>query len=90
MPAEKEGNPDISEYVGRGDLNVIYAKNGNILSFIGSHNLNFDSKTRGNASFLPSYPIKNNLKGYLLVSHGYAETLIDLITCKLLLALGFH
>lgn len=77
MSATKDDNPDISEYVGRGDVNVIYAKNGNILSFIGSHNLNFNAKTRGNASFSWSYPIKNNLKGYLLVSHGFGETLID-------------
>ncbi|MFV8327376.1 phospholipase A [Flavobacterium sp. ZS1P14] len=77
MPAGKDDNPDISEYVGRGDVNVIYTKNGNILSFIGSHNLNFNSKSRGNASFSWSYPIRNNLKGYLLVSHGYGETLID-------------
>ena len=77
MPAAKDDNPDISEYVGRGDVNVIYTKNGNIFSFIGSHNLNFNSKARGNSSFSWSYPIKNNLKGYLLVSHGYGETLID-------------
>jgi hypothetical protein len=24
-----------------------------------------------------SYPVRNNLKGYLLISHGYGETLID-------------
>ncbi len=77
LPAEKDDNPDISEYVGRGDVNVIYTKNGNIFSFIGSHNLNFNSKTRGNSSFSWSYPIKDNLKGYLLISHGYGETLID-------------
>lgn len=77
LPAEKDDNPDISEYVGRGDINVIYTKNGNIFSFIGSHNLNFNSKTRGNSSFSWSYPIKDNLKGYLLISHGYGETLID-------------
>jgi phospholipase A1 len=77
MPATIDDNPDISEYVGRGDVNVIYVKNGNILSFIGSHNLNFNSKSRGNASFSWSYPVRNNLKGYLLVSHGYGETLID-------------
>ncbi len=77
MPATIDDNPDISEYVGRGDVNVIYVKNGNILSFIGSHNLNFNSKARGNASFSWSYPVRNNLKGYLLISHGYGETLID-------------
>jgi phospholipase A1 len=77
LPAERDDNPDIAEYVGRGDVNVIYTKNGNILSFIGSHNLNFNSKARGNSSFSWSYPIKNNFKGYLLISHGYGETLID-------------
>ncbi|RTY94898.1 phospholipase A [Flavobacterium sp. GT3R68] len=77
MSAEKDDNPDISKYVGHGDVNVIYTKNGNILSFIGSHNLIFNTKSKGNASFSWSYPIKNNLKGYLLISHGFGETLID-------------
>ena len=76
-PDSIDDNPDILEYVGRGDLNVIYSKNGNILSFIGSHNLNFNSKARADSSFSWSYPIKNNLKGFLQISHGYGETLID-------------
>jgi len=70
-------NPDISDYVGRADLNVIYAKNGNVFSFIGGYNMNFNSNPRGNAEFSWSYPIKNNLKAYLQVSHGYGESLID-------------
>lgn len=77
VPDTKEDNPDISEYVGRGDLNVIYAKNRNILSFIGSYNMNFNSKARGNAEFTWSYPIKKNLKGYFQISHGYGDSLID-------------
>ena len=70
-------NPDISEYMGRADLNVIYAKNGNVFSFIGGYNLNFNSNPRGSSEFSWSYPIKNNLKGFLQVSHGYGESLID-------------
>jgi phospholipase A1 len=77
MPAAIDDNPDISGYIGRGDVNIIYVKNGNILSFIGSHNLTFKSNSRGNASFSWSYPVRNNLKGYLLISHGYGESLID-------------
>jgi phospholipase A1 len=73
----KDDNPDISTYIGRGDLNVIYAKNGNIFSLIGSHNLDFGSRIRGEATFSWSYPIKGNLKGFLQVSHGFGETLID-------------
>jgi len=77
LPDEKGDNPDISEYMGRGDLNVIYAKNGNILSLIGAFNMNFNEKARGSAEFSWSYPIKNNLKGYLQITHGYGESLID-------------
>jgi phospholipase A1 len=88
LPDAIDDNPDISEYIGRGDVNVIYTKNGNILSFIGSHNLNFNSKARGNAAFSWSYPVRNNLKGYLLISHGYGETLIDYNNLQTTVGLG--
>lgn len=77
IPDEKDDNPDILGYMGRGDLNLIYAKNGNIFSFIGAYNMNFNAKARGSSEFSWSYPIKNNLKGYLQISHGYGESLID-------------
>jgi len=77
LRSEKDDNPDISKFIGRGDLNVIYTRNGSVFSLIGSHNLNFGSKVRGYATFSWSHPIKGNLKGYLQVSHGYGETLID-------------
>jgi phospholipase A1/A2 len=70
-------NPDISDYMGRGDLSIIYAKKGNIFSLNGAYNMNFESNPRGNAEFSWSYPIKNNLRGFLQVSHGYGESLID-------------
>lgn len=77
LRAKKDDNPDIASYIGRGDLNVIYTKNGNILSLTGSYNMNFNSKSNGGASFSWSYPVKNNLKGFLQVSHGYGESMID-------------
>jgi phospholipase A1 len=33
--ANVDDNPDISEYIGRGDVNIFMLKNGNILSFNG-------------------------------------------------------
>ena len=77
LRTSKDDNPDISKYIGRGDANLIYTKNGNIFSLICSHNLDFKSKLRGNASFSWSYPIKANLKGFLQISSGFGETLID-------------
>lgn len=73
----KSDNPDISDYMGRGDLNVIYTRNGNVFSFIGTSNINLNANSRGSGEFSWSYPIKNNLKGILQVSHGYGESLID-------------
>lgn len=73
----KDDNPDISQYIGFGELNVIYSKNGNVFSIQSSHNFDFKSKLRGNSTFSWSYPIQGNLKGFLQVSSGFGQTLID-------------
>jgi phospholipase A1 len=54
LPAAKNDNPDIAEFIGRGDEYNLYKKQ-NIVSFIGTHNLNFNSKSRGSAMFSWSY-----------------------------------
>ena len=77
MRAASDDNPDISEYLGRADVNVIYSYKENIFNLIASHNLDFGSKIRGNVEFSWSYPINGNLKGYFQLSHGYGESLID-------------
>jgi len=70
-------NPDISDYIGSGDMTLIYSKNRSVYTFEGSHNFNFKGQMRGSAAFSWSYPIKGNLKGYLQVTHGYGNSLID-------------
>lgn len=74
---EADENPDINDYIGRAELNVIYTHNNNVFSFIGSHNLNFTETLRGGGTFSWSYPIQGNLKAQLQISHGFGETLID-------------
>lgn len=76
--SDNEGdNPDISDFTGRSDMTLIYEKNGNVVSFVGGYNMNFKSSPRGYAELSWSYPIKNYLKAYMQVSHGYGESLID-------------
>jgi phospholipase A1 len=77
IPESKGDNPDISDYIGNADINVIYSRNRSVFTFIGSHNFNFDGNMRGNSTFSWAYPIKGNLRGYLQVSHGYGNSLID-------------
>lgn len=77
VPEKNGDNPDISEYIGNGDLTVIYSKNKSILSFVGTNNFGINGKLRGGASMSWSYPIKGNLKGLLQVTQGYGNSLID-------------
>lgn len=77
LPDKEDDNPNITDEIGRADLNVIYASEGHVLSLIGSHNLSFGTAVKGNLTFSWSFPIKGNLRGYLQASHGYGETLID-------------
>jgi len=77
LRSTKDDNPDITRYIGNGEVNVIYSHGESIFSFIGTNNLDFGKQLRGNATFSWSYPIQGNLKGYLQVSHGFGETLID-------------
>lgn len=85
---EKDENPDINKYIGKADLNIIYTKNGNVFSFIGSHNLQFDQTLRGGGTFSWSYPIQGNLKAQLQISHGFGETLIDYNNVQTTVGLG--
>ncbi len=72
-----DDNPDIVENLGKCDMNVIYTRDGQVFSVLGSYNFNFTSHPKGNVTFSWSYPIHGNLKAYLMSSYGYGETLID-------------
>ena len=77
IPESKGDNPDISDFIGNGDLTLIYSKKRSVYSFEGSHNFNLKGNMRGSAKFSWSYPIKGNLKGHLQLTHGYGYSLID-------------
>jgi phospholipase A1 len=74
---KEDDNPDITNKIGNGDLNVIYTNGGHVFSLIGSSNLSFGTAEKGNLTFSYSFPIKGNLRGYVQAAHGYGETMID-------------
>lgn len=78
LPDKDDENPDITNYVGCGDLTVIRCLGRHQLSVIGTHSLRF-TNTWGRGSIQANwvFPIAGNLKGLLQVSEGYGETLVD-------------
>lgn len=74
--SEEDDNPEIQDYVGRAEANVIYRKNGHSMNFLLRNSLSFKDN-HGSVQFNYMYPIRNNLRGHLQVFTGYGENLID-------------
>ncbi|MCO6149008.1 phospholipase A [Flavobacterium sp. NRK1] len=84
----EDDNPDIVEYIGRGDATVIHAMGKNVLSLTASSNLSLNSHFKGYAEFSWSRNLSGNLRGYFQVTHGYGETLIDYNNRQTTIGLG--
>jgi phospholipase A1 len=69
-----DDNPDIVDYMGRGDVNVTYRNNGNDYSALLRHNF---STGRGAVQLSWAFPLKGHLKGYAQAFSGYGQSLID-------------
>ncbi|WP_232622944.1 phospholipase A [Pareuzebyella sediminis] len=72
-----DDNPDISDFVGRGELSLTYDWGQQRFSAIGRHSLRFGDKSRGSLLFSWSFPIVKNFSGHVQVFEGYGESLID-------------
>ena len=77
MPDDTDDNPDIVDRIGRGDVTVIHTMGKNIFSFTGSSNFEINNNFSGLAEATWSHEIKGNLKGFLQVTHGFGEMMID-------------
>jgi phospholipase A1 len=74
--ADKDDNPDITQYLGYGDVLAIYQRDGHTWSLQLRSNLNAWN-FRGAAQADWSFPLHGLLRGYVQVITGYGETLID-------------
>lgn len=68
----KDDNPDITRYMGYGDITAIYQMANSEITAIARFNA-------GNLSTIDTwnFPIHGRLKGYVKITTGYGETLID-------------
>ena len=71
-----DNNPDITDYLGHGDLLLFYRPEGSGHSIAALLRQNFKTG-KGAVQLDWRFPLYRNLKGYLQVFSGYGETLID-------------
>ncbi len=72
--ASNDDNPDIQDYMGSGELRLVYANAGHALSAEARYSFS------GNAGGLKlewAFPLVDQLKGYVQITSGYGESLID-------------
>jgi phospholipase A1 len=72
-----DNNPDINDYVGRGEMQLLHVWNSQEFGLALRHSLRGGDASHGSARFSWSYPLAGNLRGYLELFHGYGESLID-------------
>jgi phospholipase A1 len=83
--AADDDNPDIRDYFGSSDVRVAYAHNEQIYSALGR----FNPKTgRGAIQLDWTFPISGSLKGYVQLTSGYGESLVDYNHAQNTLGLG--
>jgi phospholipase A1 len=73
--ADKDDNPDITDYYGYTELNALYRWRGNSFTLMGRGNVSTGKGAAQLAWF--SRPILGPLRGYVQVFSGYGESMID-------------
>jgi phospholipase A1 len=74
--ADSDDNPDIEDYLGHGDLQVVYRKGRNAYSLLLRNNFK-STDNHGAVKLNWSFPLYGRLKGYVQYFNGYGESLID-------------
>ena len=75
--SSQDDNPDIANYLGRGDLQLIRRFGGHQLSLLLRHSLRGGEQSRGAVQIDYAFPIEGSLRGHLQWFSGYGESLID-------------
>jgi len=73
---DEDDNPDITDYMGYGDLVLAYKWNEQTIAATLRNNLDF-ANNKGAIQVDYSFPLSNRVKGYVQYFNGYGESLID-------------
>jgi phospholipase A1 len=74
---EDDDNPDIEDFMGRGDLLVTRDWGGHEVSAMVRHSLRGGDRSHSAFELDYAFPIRGSLKGYFSFFNGYGESLID-------------
>lgn len=72
-----DNNPDISDYMGRADMQIVHEWKGQEFGLMLRHSLRGGSRSHGAAQLTWAFPIAGNLRGYMELFKGYGESMID-------------
>jgi len=72
-----DDNPDISDYMGRGDATLVHRRGRQEFALMARHSLRSGEASHGAVQFDWGFPISRALRGHVQVFDGYGESLID-------------
>ncbi len=72
-----DDNPDIGDYLGRGDLLLVHVRKQHQFSLTARHSLHGGHRSHGAVQFEWAFPVHGSLRGRLQLFHGYGESMID-------------
>ena len=75
--ASTDDNPDISDYMGRGEVQIVHELHGQEFGLTLRDSFRGGSRQHGSARLTWSFPIGGNLRGFAELFKGYGESLID-------------
>lgn len=75
--SREDNNPDIEDYIGRGDAMLVYRHGNHELAAIGRHSLRRGDRSHGSLQLDWGFPLDGPLRGHVQVFSGYGESLID-------------
>ncbi len=76
LDADGDDNPDIEDFMGNFEFNLIYRKHDHEVSLLLRNNLDSDDN-RGALQVGWTFPLQKRFRGYVQFFNGYGESLID-------------
>jgi phospholipase A1 len=83
-----DNNPDITDYMGHGEMLFIYKYDNSTFSFKSRNNLE-SNFSRGAVEASWSFPIHNKMKGYVQIFSGYGQNMIEYNMHNTAIGIGF-